>query len=109
MGKFLIPPGYRHIMRSFLIGLPRNAPGKIRAFDRRIDDEHLILLEMDSRPHHQSRIFVQQTVFHHPHTSSVSKINVTGPSLTDATCISAPNSPCSTEKPFFRHSSMNLS
>lgn len=38
---------------------------------------------------------------------SVSKSRVTGPSLTEATCISAPNSPCSTWKPRASHSARN--
>ena len=40
---------------------------------------------------------------------SVSKRSVTGPSFTECTFISAPNSPCSTLKPLSSHSFINFS
>lgn len=47
--------------------------------------------------------------FYKHYSSSVSRIIVTGPSFTEATCISAPNSPVSTLKPRLRHSEMTSS
>ena len=41
--------------------------------------------------------------------ASVSKIMVTGPSFSEVTSISAPNSPCSTVKPRSRHRAMKAS
>ena len=43
------------------------------------------------------------------HFSSVSNRMVTGPSFSEATSMSAPNSPCWTSKPRSRHRAINLS
>ena len=50
-----------------------------------------------------------QGLYKHIQSSFVSRMMVTGPSFTEATCISAPNCPVSTSKPRARHSAMTSS